>query len=51
MIPQIDRTAHNASNLYKQCLFRLEVKQDCQVNHKERELKTLIDGKRLVLEN
>ena len=28
----------NACNLYKQCLFRIEIKQDCEINNRVREL-------------
>mmetsp|Transcript_30173 Transcript_30173/g.46101 ORF Transcript_30173/g.46101 Transcript_30173/m.46101 type:complete len:289 (-) Transcript_30173:1943-2809(-) len=38
VIPQNNHLSHNASNLYKQCLFRVEIKQDCEVNKKQIEL-------------
>jgi hypothetical protein len=31
----------NATNLFKQCLFRIEIRQNCEVNNRVRELEAL----------
>lgn len=43
VMPQNNETAHNAANLFKQCLFRIEIKQDCQINNHVRELEETRD--------
>ena len=38
IIPQKSNAVQNASNLFKQCLFRVEVMQNCDVNKREKNL-------------
>ena len=38
IIPQVNELSQNGSNCFKQCLFRIEIMQDCGANKKEREL-------------
>jgi hypothetical protein len=41
MIPQTAYNSQSASTLFKQCLFRLEVVQDCEVNKRAFNLNAL----------
>lgn len=38
VIPQVNELSQNGTNCFKQCLFRIEIKQDCSANQKQREL-------------
>jgi hypothetical protein len=32
VIPQVNELSQNGANCFKQCLFRIEIKQDCSAN-------------------
>ena len=38
VIPKNNNLAQNADSKFKQCLFRIEIKQSCDVNKRAREL-------------
>lgn len=42
-MPQNNESTQNAANLFKQCLFRIEIKQDCQINNRFRDLEETRD--------
>lgn len=35
VIPQVTESHANASNMFKQCLFMIEIQQECSINKKE----------------
>lgn len=39
VLPKRNEMTNNASSLFKQCLFRLEIKQGCDINTKGHELR------------
>jgi hypothetical protein len=41
VIPQLNSLTQNATNLFKQCLFRIEIRQNCEINNRVRELQAL----------
>jgi hypothetical protein len=41
VIAQHNDMSNNATNLFKQCLFRIEIKQNCEINNKVKELRVL----------
>lgn len=38
IIPQITESHANASNMFKQCLFMIEIEQECEINKKASKL-------------
>lgn len=38
VIPQVTESNANASNMFKQCLFMIEVEQECDANEKAAKL-------------
>ena len=46
VLPKQNEYAYNASNLFNQCLFRVEIKQKCEVNKRH----LLLASKKLAIE-
>ena len=50
VLPKRNEMTNNASSLFKQCLFRIEIKQGCDINIKGHELREKLAEIKLTLE-